>query len=251
MRIISLVNQKGGVGKTTSAVNIAAMLGKKGKKTLLIDLDPQANATSGIGLYENNFTHSVYQAMLENIDPSLAVYPTAISNLSIMPSTKDLAGAEIELVSEFNRERFLTNMINKIKQEFDIIIIDCPPSLGLLTINALTASTEVIIPVQCEYYALEGLARLMQTIDTVKKALNPSLIVKGILMTMYDSRLGLSRQVEEEARQHLGELVFETVIPRNVKLSEAPSFGEPIISYDKKSKGAKAYKNLIKEIIYD
>jgi chromosome partitioning protein len=249
MRIISLVNQKGGVGKTTSAVNIAAMLGKKNKKTLLIDLDPQANATSGLGLYENNFTHSVYEAMLGNIDPNHAVYPTAVSNLSIMPSTKDLAGAEIELVSEFNRERFLKTMIDKIKDDFEIIIIDCPPSLGLLTINALTASNEVIIPVQCEYFALEGLARLMQTIDTVKNALNPELSIKGILMTMYDSRLGLSRQVEKEAREHLGPLVFETVIPRNVKLSEAPSFGEPIISYDKKSKGAKAYKNLIKEII--
>ncbi|MDD4526643.1 MAG: AAA family ATPase [Candidatus Margulisbacteria bacterium] len=249
MRIISLVNQKGGVGKTTSAVNIAAMFGKKNKKTLLIDFDPQANATSGLGLYENNFTHSVYEAMLGNIDPTLAVYPTAISNLAIMPSTKDLAGAEIELVSEFNRERFLKTMINKLDLDFEIIIIDCPPSLGLLTINALTASTEVIIPVQCEYFALEGLARLMQTIETVKKALNPELTIKGILMTMYDSRLGLSRQVEEEAREHLGSLVFETVIPRNVKLSEAPSFGEPIINYDKKSKGAKAYKNLIKEII--
>lgn len=250
MRIISLVNQKGGVGKTTSAVNIAAMLGKKGKSTLLVDLDPQANATSGLGLYENKFSHSVYQAMLANIDPNLAVYPTAVSNLSIMPSTKDLAGAEIELVSEFNRERFIKNMLDKLQQSFDFIIIDCPPSLGLLTVNVLTASTEIIIPVQCEYYALEGLARLMQTIETVKKALNPQLTIKGILLTMHDSRLGLSRQVEEEARQHLGELVFETVIPRNVKLSEAPSFGEPIISYDKKSKGAKAYKNLIKEIIY-
>jgi chromosome partitioning protein len=249
MRIISLVNQKGGVGKTTSAVNIAAMLGKKNKKTLLIDLDPQANATSGLGLYENNFTHSVYEALLGNIDPKQAVYPTAVSNLSIMPSTKNLAGAEIELVSEFNRERFLKIMIDKIKDDFEIIIIDCPPSLGLLTINALTASNEVIIPVQCEYFALEGLARLMQTIDTVKNALNPELSIKGILMTMYDSRLGLSRQVEKEAREHLGQLVFEAVIPRNVKLSEAPSFGEPIITYDKKSKGAKAYKNLIKEII--
>ncbi len=249
MRIISLVNQKGGVGKTTSSVNIAAMLGKKSKRTLLIDLDPQANATSGLGLYENNFNRSVYEAMLGNIDPRQAVYPTAISNLSIMPATKDLAGAEIELVSEFNREHFLKKMITKLGDDFEIIIIDCPPSLGLLTINALTASTEVIIPVQCEYFALEGLARLTQTIDTVKNALNPELKIKGVLMTMYDSRLGLSRQVDEEARQHLGALVFETVIPRNVKLSEAPSFGEPIINYDKKSKGAKAYKNLIKEII--
>jgi chromosome partitioning protein len=249
MRVISLVNQKGGVGKTTSAINISAVLSKKNKRTLLIDLDPQANATSGLGLYENNFTHSIYQAMLGNIEVHQAIYTTAVENLSIIPATKDLAGAEIELVSEFNRERFLKNMIEKINDQFDLIIIDCPPSLGLLTINALTASTEVIIPVQCEYFALEGLARLMQTIESVKKVLNPNLKVKGVLMTMYDNRLGLSRQVDEEARQYLGDLVFQTVIPRNVKLSEAPSFGEPIIVYDKKSKGSKAYKNLAKEII--
>ncbi len=249
MRIISMVNQKGGVGKTTSAVNIAAMLAKKSQKTLLIDLDPQANATSGLGLYENNYTHSVYEALLGNIEPAQAIYPSAVKNLSVMPASKDLSGAEIELVSEFNREKFLQTMIKKIDGMFDIVIIDCPPSLGLLTINSLTASTEIIIPVQAEYYALEGLARLMQTIESVKKALNPKLFIKGVLITMYDKRLGLSKQVEEEARDHLKDLVFKTVIPRNVKLSEAPSFGEPISTYDKKSKGAKAYKNLIKELL--
>jgi len=244
-----MVNQKGGVGKTTSAVNIAAMLAKKSQKTLLIDLDPQANATSGLGLYENNYTHSVYEALLGNIEPEQAIYPSAVKNLSVMPSSKDLSGAEIELVSEFNREKFLQAVMTKIEGKFDIVIIDCPPSLGLLTINSLTASTEIIIPVQAEYYALEGLARLMQTIESVKKALNPELFIKGILITMYDKRLGLSKQVEEEARDHLKDLVFKTVIPRNVKLSEAPGFGEPISNYDKKSKGAKAYKNLIKELL--
>ena len=250
MRIISLVNQKGGVGKTTTAVNVSALLGKKNKKTLLVDLDPQANATSGLGLYENNFSYSVYDALLGNIDAHQAVYPTAISNLSIMPSTKDLSGAEIELVSEFNREKFLKTLLDKIKNDYDFIIIDCPPSLGLLTINALVASTEVIIPVQSEYYALEGLARLTQTINAVKKALNENLEIKGIVLTMFDNRLGLSKQVEQEVRSHMGDIVFNSIIPRNVKLSEAPSFGEPIINYDKKSKGAKAYKNLTKEIIY-
>ncbi len=248
--ILSIVNQKGGVGKTTTTVSMAAILGKKGKKTLIVDLDPQANATSGLGLYEANFSFTIYDALIKAIDVKKAIYPSAVNNLFILPSSKDLAGAEIELVSEFNRERFLQNCLATIRDQYDYILIDCPPSLGLLTINALTASDQVLIPVQSEYYALEGLARLTATIEMVKKALNPTLQLKGIIVTMFDSRISLSRQVEEEARSFFKEKVFETVIPRNVRLSEAPSFGEPISVYDKKSKGAKAYKNLVKEIFY-
>lgn len=248
--IYSIVNQKGGVGKTTSAVSMAAILGKRGHKTLLVDLDPQANATSGLGLYDHRFTYTVYDVLIRAVDVSKAIYPTAVEHLSILASSKDLAGAEIELVSEFNRERFLSNCLAGIKNKFDYILIDCPPSLGLLTINALTASDWVIIPVQAEYYALEGLARLTQTIDMVKKALNPGLQIRGIMITMFDKRVGLSRQVEDEARGFFKEKVFQTVIPRNVRLSEAPSFGEPITVYDKKSKGAKAYKSLVKEVFY-
>ncbi|MDD5455567.1 MAG: ParA family protein [Candidatus Margulisbacteria bacterium] len=248
--IYCIVNQKGGVGKTTTAVSLASILGKKNHKTLLIDLDPQANATSGLGLYDKTFTYTVYDVLLKSVDVNKAIYPTAISDLYILPSTKDLAGAEIELVSEFNRERFLQVCLSRVQDMFEYIIIDCPPSLGLLTINALTASHYVLIPVQSEYYALEGLARLTGTIDLVKKALNPELQIRGIVVTMFDKRVTLSRQVEEEAREYFKEKVFQTVIPRNVRLSEAPSFGEPIIIYDKKSKGAKAYKNLVKEIFY-
>ncbi len=249
--IYSIVNQKGGVGKTTSAVSMAAILGKRGKKTLLVDLDPQANATSGLGLFDHRFTYTVYDALIHAVEASKAIYPTAIEHLSILAASKDLAGAEIELVSEFNRERFLERCLAPIKDQFDYILIDCPPSLGLLTINALTASNWVIIPVQAEYYALEGLARLTQTIDMVKKALNPLLKIRGIMITMHDKRVGLSRQVEDEARNYFKDKVFQTVIPRNVRLSEAPSFGEPITIYDKKSKGAKAYKSIVKEIFYE
>lgn len=248
--IYSLVNQKGGVGKTTSAVSISAILGKKHHRTLLIDLDPQANATSGLGFYENRYSHTIYDVLIGKTDIHQAIYPTEVDQLFLIPSSKDLSGAEIELVSEFNRERFLKNCLEKIINEFDYVIIDCPPSLGLLTINALAASNYVLIPVQSEYYALEGLARLTNTIEMVRKALNPDLQIKGIIMTMFDKRLGLSRQVDEEARGFFKDLVFDTVIPRNVRLSEAPSFGEPIIIYDKKSKGAKAYKNLVKELTH-
>ena len=250
-QIFSIVNQKGGVGKTTSTVSLAAILGKKGYNTLLVDLDPQANATSGLGLYEDAYTYTIYDVMLKSLETRKAIYPTSVPKLHILPSCKDLAGAEIELVSEFNRERFLRNCLEQVSADFDFILIDCPPSLGLLTINALTASQFVLIPVQSEYYALEGLARLTSTIEMVKKALNPSLIIKGIFITMTDNRISLSRQVEEEARQFFKEKVYLTTIPRNVRLSEAPSFGQPITTYDKKSKGAKAYKLLAKEIFYE
>ena len=248
MRIISLVNQKGGVGKTTSSVNIAAMLGKKNKKTLLIDLDPQANATSGLGLYENNFTHSVYEAMLGNIDPNLAVYPTAVSNLSIMPSTKDLAGAEIELVSEFNRERFLKNMIDKINADFEIIIIDCPPSLGLLTINALTASTEVIIPVQCEYFALRGFKLLKEITSKIQERLNPDLAIIGIVATMFE-KTAHSKEVLARIYEAFPNLLFDTVISKTVRFNETTAAGEPITSYASSSPGATAYRRLAREVI--
>lgn len=249
-QIISVVNQKGGVGKTTSSVNISSILGSKGYRTLLIDLDPQSNATSGLGLYANNFSYSIYHALMNLIDVNKAIYPTGVENLFILPATRELAGAEIELVNEVARETFLKDTLSKLQNQFEYIIIDCPPSLGLLTINALTASDYTLIPVQSEYYALEGLASLTSTINMVKKRLNPQLKIKGIIVTMFDSRNSLSKQVEQEARNHFKDKVYTTIIPRNVKLSEAPSFGEPIIIYDKKSKGSKAYKNLVKEMIY-
>lgn len=249
-QIISVVNQKGGVGKTTSAVSIASVLGAKGYKTLLVDFDPQSNATSGLGLYPETFSYSIYHALFDLVDVNKAVYPTAVENLSVLPATRDLAGAEIELVNEVARETFLKGALLKLQKKFDYVIIDCPPSLGLLTINALTASNYALIPVQSEYYALEGLASLQSTINMVKKRLNPDLEIKGIIITMYDTRNSLSRQVENEAREYFKNRVYTTIIPRNVKLSEAPSFGEPIIIYDKKSKGSKAYKNLVKEMIH-
>lgn len=244
---IAVVNQKGGVGKTTTAVNVAAMLAKD-FKVLLIDLDPQANATSGLGFSKNQPIISSYQLMLDkDVNLNNSVKRTAVTNLKIVCSDSNLAGAEVELVAKQKREFILKEAIEA--NNFDYVIIDCPPSLGLLTINALTAASTVIIPVQTEYYALEGLSQLLHTIQAVKKSTNPDLTILGVLMTLYDSRNALSDQVKTEIINYFRELVFQTVIPRNVRLAEAPSFGKTIFEYDKRSKGSKAYRSLTKEII--
>ena len=247
--IISFVNQKGGVGKTTSAVNIAAALGNMGKRVLLVDTDPQGNATSGVGISKKNITRSVYDVIIERASVSDAIIKTKFNNLSVLPSHISLAGAELELVDEDNRESRLKNALNSIKDDYDYIIIDCPPSLGLLSINALTASTGVIIPMQCEYYALEGLTQLMLTIKLVKKHYNSKLEIVGIMITMYNGRLNLSLQVMDELKKYYADKLFKTTVVRNVKLSEAPSFGEPILYYDKYSKGCAAYNDIAAELI--
>jgi len=247
--VYATVNQKGGVGKTTTAVNLAAYLATFGKKTLLIDSDPQGNATSGLGVDRESITKCMYDIII-NGDPFESVIKnTAISGLDIAPATPRLAGAEVELTELEMRESRLKNLLNGIRERYEYILIDCPPSLSLLTINSLTAADQVIIPIQCEYYALEGLSQLIKTIDLVRKSLNPDLRICGILLTMYDSRTLLSEQVVEETRRHFGGKVFKTVIPRNVRLAEAPSFGQPIIFYDPSSTGAVAYENLSREVL--
>ena len=248
-QIFAACNQKGGVGKTTTVINLAAYLAALGKHVLLIDLDPQGNATSGLGLEKEKIEQCIYNVLNGEVEINQAIKTTQIVGLDLIPATSDLAGAEVELVAELGRETKLKSVIESIKDKFDFILIDCPPSLSLLTINALTAADEVIVPVQCEYYALEGLSRLMETLDLIKTRLNPSLKIKGILLTMYDSRTIISQQVAQEARHHFNDLVFKTVIPRNVRLAEAPSFGQPIILYDKSSAGAAAYESLSKEVI--
>ena len=247
-KVISIANQKGGVGKTTTSVNISTILAKKGKKVLLIDTDPQGNATSGLGI-EKNFENSVYDVIIGDIKVEDAILETEIKNLKICPSNINLAGAEVELVSMISREYRLKEKLEEVKEKFDYIIIDCPPSLGLITLNAFTSSNSVLIPVQCEYYALEGLGQLINTIELVKKHLNKELEIEGAVLTMYDARTNLSIQVVKEVKNYFGEKVYKTVIPRNVRLSEAPSFGMPITIYDPRSKGAKCYDKLVKEII--
>lgn len=248
-KIIVVANQKGGVGKTTTSVNLSAYLGDLKKKTLLIDCDPQGNATSGFGIEKETLEQTVYNVLVENVDIKETIIETKYKNLSVCPSDVDLAGAEIELVSVNKREYILKKALEKVKNDYDYIIIDCPPSLGLLTLNAFACADSVLIPIQCEYYALEGLGQLTNTITSLKKSINSDIEIEGILLTMFDKRTNLSTLVYEEVKKFFPEKVFKTVIPRNVRLSEAPSFGEPILSYDKLSKGAFAYKSLAKELI--
>ena len=248
-RVIALANQKGGVGKSTTAVNVSAYLGHYGFKTLMIDLDPQSNSTSGLGVNPDSERNCVYDILISDVNPEEVILGTSYDNLKVIPSSIQLAGAEVELVTRLKREFRLKEAINKIEDSYDFIIIDCPPALGLLTINALAAASEVIIPIQCEYYALEGLGQLINTIELVKKNLNEDLIVAGVVMTMYDSRTKLSDQVIEEVKKHFSEKVYEAIIPRNVRLSEAPSYGKPIMLYNPECKGALAYKSLTEEVI--
>lgn len=247
-KIISIANQKGGVGKTTTAVNLSTALAKKGKKVMLIDADPQGNASSGLGL-ENETKYSLYDVLINDLNINETLQITSIDGLKVCPSNMNLAGAEVELVSQMSREQRLKEKVDEIRDEYDYIFVDCPPSLGLITLNAFTASDSVLIPVQCEYYALEGLGQLLNTINLVKKHLNKKLDVEGAVLTMYDARTNLSNQVVKEVKRYFGDKVYKTVIPRNIKLSEAPSFGLPISLYDEKSKGARAYEKLAKEVI--
>lgn len=248
-RVLAVVNQKGGVGKSTTAVNLAAALGELGKRVLLVDLDPQGNATSGFGLDKNQRQECVYNALLSGTPIEKLIEPVEIENVFAVPATIQLAGAEIELVSAFSRETKLKSVLSPVRDDFDFILIDCPPSLGLLTVNALTAADGVIIPVQCEYYALEGLSKLLESFKLVKTHLNPDLEVYGVVMTMYDSRTKLSQAVLEEVRDFFGEKVFETVIPRSVRVSEAPSFGQPVTVFDPNGRGAEAYRSLAAEVL--
>ena len=247
-KVISIANQKGGVGKTTTSVNISAILAKKGKKVLLIDTDPQGNATSGLGV-EKSHEISIYDVLIGETEMKEAVQESQIKNLKVCPSNINLAGAEVELVSMISREYRLKEKLEEYKEQYDYIVIDCPPSLGLITLNAFTASDSVLIPVQCEYYALEGLGQLINTINLVKKHLNKELEIEGAVLTMYDARTNLSNQVVKEVKKYFDDRVYKTVIPRNVRLSEAPSYGMPITVYDPRSKGAKCYEKLVKEIL--
>ena len=247
-KVISVANQKGGVGKTTTTVNLSTLLAKKGKKVLLIDTDPQGNATSGLGVTKE-LELSVYDILVGDTTFEETIEQTAIKNLSVCPSNISLAGAEVQLVSMMSREQRLKVKLDEIKDKFDYILIDCPPSLGLITLNAFTASDTVLIPVQCEYFALEGLGQLLDTVNLVKKHLNKNLEIEGALLTMYDARTNLSNQVVKEVKKYFEGKVYKTVIPRNVRLSEAPSYGMPISLYDPRSKGAKAYEKLSKEFL--
>jgi chromosome partitioning protein len=247
--IISISNQKGGVGKTTTAVNLSASLAASGKNCLLIDCDPQGNATTGLGIDKTSLKSGLYDFILSPDPQPAAILNTPMAGLSIMGATKDLIGAEVEMHDEEEREYLLKNRISSLKNDYDFIIIDCPPSLGFLTVNAITASDYVLIPLQCEYYALEGMTQLLNTLKAVKKKLNPTLKIIGILLTMYDSRNNLTSQVEEEVRGHFKGTVFKTIVPRNVRLSEAPSHGKPIMLYDAKSSGTQSYLKLAEEVM--
>lgn len=248
-KIVSLTNQKGGVGKTTSCVNIAAYVADAGNKVLLIDMDPQGNACSSLGVEVTNSNKTVYELLLGEISASEAIHSSVVKNLDVIPSTVDLAGAEVELVYTENRENVLKEALKEIRGRYDFIFIDCPPSLGLLTVNALTATDTIIIPIQCEYFALVGLGQLMNTVRLIKKHLNTNIDVEGVLLTMKDNRSNLVSQVSDEIKKYFGKKVYNTYIPRNIKLAESPSHGQPIILYDKKSKGAIAYSDVVKEFL--
>ena len=250
-RIIAIANQKGGVGKTTTSVNLSACLAHIGKKVLLIDTDPQGNATSGVGINKGDVQNCIYDILIDDVELNDVILQTKVENLDIIPATISLAGAEIELVSTISREVRMKHAIHEAKDMYDYIIIDCPPSLGLLTINALTASDAILIPVQCEYYALEGLSQLLSTIRLVQKHLNEDLTIDGVLLTMFDARTNLGIQVIEEVKKYFQDKVYKTIIPRNVRLSEAPSHGEPIIVYDSRSRGAEVYLELAKEVVHN
>lgn len=250
-RVIAIANQKGGVGKTTTSVNLSACLAHIGKKVLLIDVDPQGNATSGVGVNKGDVHRCIYDILIDDVDVKDVILATKVENLDIIPATISLAGAEIELVSTISREVRMKHAIQDVKDTYDFVIIDCPPSLGLLTLNALTASDAILIPVQCEYYALEGLSQLLSTIRLVQKHLNQNLIIDGVLLTMFDARTNLGIQVIEEVKKYFQDKVYKTIIPRNVRLSEAPSHGEPIIVYDARSRGAEVYLELAKEVVHN
>lgn len=245
--VVALANQKGGVGKSTTAINLGAALAFQGQRVLLVDLDPQGNATSGLGIDRSEIEVSVYDVLLKESSLEDSIEPTSVKDLFVVPATIDLAGAEIELVSLFSRETRLRHALSTLDGEFDVILIDCPPSLGLLTVNALTAAQEILIPIQCEYYALEGLGQLLRNVQLVTQNLNPNLKVGGVVLTMYDGRTKLSKDVAGQVREHFEEVTYRTVIPRSVRLSESPSYGEPIEAYDPMSRGAIAYRQLAKE----
>jgi chromosome partitioning protein len=247
-RIIAIANQKGGVGKTTTAVNLGAALAESGLRVLVVDLDPQGNASTGLGINPRDVGASIYDVLMQDTPALDAVEPTSLKNLFVIPATLDLAGAEIELVPAFSRELKLKRALDAVRSEYDVVLIDCPPSLGLLTVNGLAAADDVIVPIQCEYYALEGLGQLLRNVALVRSSLNASLDVRGIILTMYDARTRLAEQVETEVREHFGTKVYKTVVPRTVRLAEAPSFGQPVIVFDSTSRGATAYRNLAKEV---
>ena len=248
-RIISVANQKGGVGKTTTAINLAACLALSGKKVLIIDIDPQGNASSGLGVNLRENQKGIYELLAGNASLDQVIYPTEIDTLKIIPSNVDLAGAEIELVGRDHREKILSMALNGVNAEYEFVVIDCPPSLGLLTLNALAVSQSVLIPMQCEYYALQGLSQLLKTLKRIQKSINPDLKVEGILLTMYDARTLLNGQVENHVKKYFSEFLMKTIIPRNIRLSEAPSHGKPIVLYANRSKGSDSYVELAQEVI--